>query len=355
MTLVKNAVFNIAANYKGTSTAKEYLENYFGEDQLNENLRKISLAQDSTYTIANLPEVYVLGVRDPWEWCLNGYIFGSNHKLIYKHCEHPDYKVDVLVKRCLSLTQPLVPKNLAGTVGYLGFSRWSHNYYHWMCQIVPRIILYRMAGFSFKRVIVDLLPPVADLSNIIEESLFVLGIPKQNICYLKDREVYTVDNLVSVPVHSVTPTRAVVKILRDIFYTGHSIPADPTYKKIYISRTDAPWGRLTDNEQVVREILTEQGFVVVTLNAMSIYRQAQIFSSAEVIVAPHGAGLTNIIFSQPGIKLLELMPKNREVEIYEIFAKWQNLSYTKLLCETVPGSSNIVVDAQQLKEAVKSL
>ena len=33
-----------------------------------------------------------------------------------------------------------------------------------------------------------------------------------------------------------------------------------------------------------------------------------MFSTAEAIVAPHGAGLTNVTFSPPGVRVLELFP-----------------------------------------------
>jgi capsular polysaccharide biosynthesis protein len=36
--------------------------------------------------------------------------------------------------------------------------------------------------------------------------------------------------------------------------------------------------------------------------------QIQIMQNASVVVAPHGAGLANVIFSRPGLKVVELVP-----------------------------------------------
>lgn len=52
----------------------------------------------------------------------------------------------------------------------------------------------------------------------------------------------------------------------------------------------------------------------------SFEKQAEIFSKAKVIIAPHGAALTNLIFSNKNIKLLELFPENFQVPCYWILA-----------------------------------
>jgi capsular polysaccharide biosynthesis protein len=38
---------------------------------------------------------------------------------------------------------------------------------------------------------------------------------------------------------------------------------------------------------------------------LSLAEQAQCFNNASVIFAPHGAGLTNIVFCKPGTKVVE--------------------------------------------------
>ncbi len=39
-------------------------------------------------------------------------------------------------------------------------------------------------------------------------------------------------------------------------------------------------------------------------------QQIHIFSAAELIVAPHGAGLTNVTISPPGVRVLEMFPSS---------------------------------------------
>ena len=65
---------------------------------------------------------------------------------------------------------------------------------------------------------------------------------------------------------------------------------------IYISRKDSPKARGLANEDELAEALSSLGFKILTLSELSVVQQIYFFSRARLIVAPHGAGLTNIIF-----------------------------------------------------------
>ena len=58
------------------------------------------------------------------------------------------------------------------------------------------------------------------------------------------------------------------------------------------------------------EVLSKYGFIKLDLESLSVAEQAELFSSAEVIIAAHGAALTNITFCQPGTRILEIFPPN---------------------------------------------
>jgi capsular polysaccharide biosynthesis protein len=60
------------------------------------------------------------------------------------------------------------------------------------------------------------------------------------------------------------------------------------------------------NERAVLEVLGDCGFRTVTLDGLKVADQAALFRDAEVIVAAHGAGLANLVFCRPGVKLIEL-------------------------------------------------
>jgi capsular polysaccharide biosynthesis protein len=60
------------------------------------------------------------------------------------------------------------------------------------------------------------------------------------------------------------------------------------------------------NEPAVIARLAAAGFEIVQLSPLSVAEQIRIFAEASHIISPHGAGLTNIGFCQPGAALCEL-------------------------------------------------
>ena len=51
------------------------------------------------------------------------------------------------------------------------------------------------------------------------------------------------------------------------------------------------------------------GFEIYMLSGLNVWSQARLFNSAGVIVGSHGGGLTNLVFCNPGTKVLEFFPR----------------------------------------------
>jgi capsular polysaccharide biosynthesis protein len=75
-----------------------------------------------------------------------------------------------------------------------------------------------------------------------------------------------------------------------------NIPGSKEKSKIYVSRKNAGWRRVI-NEEYLEPILKKANFKILCNETMSVGDQIQAFSNASVVIAPHGAGLTNIIYS----------------------------------------------------------
>ena len=83
-----------------------------------------------------------------------------------------------------------------------------------------------------------------------------------------------------------------------------SIPAADR-PALYICRDDSA-NRPLRNEAEVMQLCADRDFHVVRLATMPVAEQVALFAGARRIVAPHGAGLGNLLFCRPGAKLLEL-------------------------------------------------
>lgn len=90
---------------------------------------------------------------------------------------------------------------------------------------------------------------------------------------------------------------------RDLYGVG----LEPASKKIYVSRRLARMRRVANEEAILR-VLEPMGFQVYDLESLSLADQFRLFSRAEAVVGPHGAGMTNIIAAPPGCRVVEFFP-----------------------------------------------
>jgi capsular polysaccharide biosynthesis protein len=75
-------------------------------------------------------------------------------------------------------------------------------------------------------------------------------------------------------------------------------------EKIFISREKARRRRIV-NEAALWKELEGRGFVKVRLEELTWSQQIAAFAAAKIIVAPHGAGLANLVFCEPGSRVVE--------------------------------------------------
>ncbi len=187
---------------------------------------------------------------------------------------------------------------------------WSGNFWHWTVDT-----LTQLEGVEYYQQQTGIKPKLIVESNLQSwqrDSLKLLGYEENDLIIWQDFR-RTVNKLI-VPsfrrsyeeIHgeiSITACQWLrEKILSNISkLEGDRVSFSP---KVFISRRKA-LGRRIANENEVIEALEPLGFVTYILEEMSYLEQVTLFAQAKVIVAPHGAGLTNLIFADNPI-ILEL-------------------------------------------------
>jgi hypothetical protein len=83
------------------------------------------------------------------------------------------------------------------------------------------------------------------------------------------------------------------------------LPMPGPERRIYLSRADARWRMLT-NEEEVWGLLRARGFTRVLLSQISVAELAPLMAGANVVVGPTGANLAATIFCFPGTRVIEL-------------------------------------------------
>ena len=77
-------------------------------------------------------------------------------------------------------------------------------------------------------------------------------------------------------------------------------------RRFYVDRGGSGNRRL-ENEAAVIAALARQGVMPVRLERLTFATQVALFRHAELVVAPHGAGLANLVFAPPGCAVVELV------------------------------------------------
>jgi hypothetical protein len=113
---------------------------------------------------------------------------------------------------------------------------------------------------------------------------------------------------------------------------GTSLPTPG--RRLYICRLDSR-SRMLINEAQVIERARQAGFSPIVLSKLSVRDQVRLFSEASHILAPHGAGLTNIVFCQPGAVLCELHMDSYVHWGFRVLAATRGVRYGCLIGETV--------------------
>jgi capsular polysaccharide biosynthesis protein len=231
--------------------------------------------------------------------------------------------------------------------GILGLQDWANNYFHWMTEILPRIV-----AISHKQPSVPVVIPSNYLNYpFIVESLDLLKI---DVKTFDVRGVLKIDRLYASAVpHVGRFNEGLMHFFRDKILGGTASHVHP-FRCIYITRGKARRRRIS-NEEAVFELLEKKGFEKIVLEDLKLKDQVKIFQEARVVVASHGAGLTNSMFMQKGQTIIELKSDNNNYWCYFSLARVFGLKYYYSLNK---GSSanhrdaDIILDIAQLQKLV---
>lgn len=224
----------------------------------------------------------------------------------------------------------------------------SRFYFHWLLESLPRMRLLR----DYIDILDGIIVPNSPLP-FHKQSLALLGIPEKKLISVDPNTHFRMEHLFVPRCSSYyNPPSWVHEWYKDAFLGAAISRASPKGLKLYVSRFDANVRRVI-NEKEIAEYLESLGFVIVTLSEIEFSKQAQLFYDADEIVAPHGAGLANLVFCRPGIKVLEILPPKWMPPCYFVLAKSARLNYSYLVADELATDSSDI--AAQSRDFVVSL
>ena len=196
------------------------------------------------------------------------------------------------------------------------------NYYHWLVQAAPAI---DTALRRRDRPIRLALPPLTVWQR---DTLALLGherVPRLDLA----RELhYFIPDLVyndflsgSTNFSSSRLALATLRRMRE-----NVRPSYVPHRWIYVARTDSPQ-RVAINEPALIEYLRQEGVHIVVPGSLDLADQIDLFRSTRVVIGPHGAGLSNVVFCQQGTLLYELLPARYTNACFNRLARACELDY----------------------------
>jgi capsular polysaccharide biosynthesis protein len=117
-----------------------------------------------------------------------------------------------------------------------------------------------------------------------------------------------------------------VEFLRREFAVHSQAGHGGGYERIYVSRTEASYRKVTNEEQVMN-LLEKYQVKKVIASELPVAEQIRVFASAKMIVSPHGANMTNVLFCQPGTKIIELFSPGYVNPINWVISNHAGLDY----------------------------
>ncbi len=105
-------------------------------------------------------------------------------------------------------------------------------------------------------------------------------------------------------------------------------------KRLYLSRNQSGNRRLINEVEVIN-FLQKYDFEVVNLELLTIAQQAQILSQAQIVISPHGSGLSNIVFCQVKTIIIEIFSPHYVYPCYWLISNLMNLDYYYLMGEVI--------------------
>jgi Glycosyltransferase 61 len=219
---------------------------------------------------------------------------------------------------------------------------WSHEwmtYYHWLIDVAPRLAAAKKVFGSAVTELGFLFP--GELDSYQRETVEALGLPLRSIVNLHATGGVSADTIYAMPLPGWLRIDPRLQILRSYL----RIVEEPC-RRLYISRGGR---RRVENEEGLFAILGRAGFEFVPDVPRSLIQQIKLFAEASYIVAPHGAALSNIIWSAPQTRLLELAnscyaPDYFKTLAFECGVIHQRLTFGVGVSTWTAVANNITVD-----------
>lgn len=226
------------------------------------------------------------------------------------------------------------------------------GYYHFLMDFVPRLLMIHKELKNSDKIV------VANKLTKFQNDFFELANIKENLVLLKRKEKVSISKIISPLFTSQigNPNIFTIKSIRDFFFKKLSeLPIGKDYpKRIYISRFKAKSRRIS-NENELEVLLNKYSITKIHLEDLTLMETCNLFAKLDFVIAPHGAGLANLVFSKRKTNVIEIFPKNHLEAAFYRLSIMNDLNYSYLVYDSINKNKDIKINLVELEEMINSI
>jgi capsular polysaccharide biosynthesis protein len=266
------------------------------------------------------------------DWAMTS-LFGE----IEAHCTQPLFK---LYRNALLEKWDEAPA--ADGLVVLGATHADHNFYHFSLCLLP--LIRHFPDHTSTRIGL----PAQCLERPFQLDLVRLTFGHRTIVALPDGARVRDPMLIYEPV-----TADAIRWLRK--RTG--LRAARGNRLIHIARRSSQTGRVggcLEETEAFLAFLARHGFETVDfgVGTVLLMEQVALLEGARVVLAAHGANMTNLAYLDPGVSVIEVMPYYWTYFSHMQIACAVGLPYVGVVCHDVNAGQNMVPDVASLEQAL---
>lgn len=260
----------------------------------------------------------------------NGIVYGKESWILGRNSLHlsdlaNDERIAAGRKRYIPRVMPRA-RYLKGKALSIA-SDYCFHYGHWLVESLPRLELFKRAGFNIDELDYILCNKV--LPGTPNNLFNTLGLPSEKLIWIDSQSIYRVETLfaTSFPnpwnqVHHWIPEFLQRKFL--------PVSLKQPWRRLYLTRKG--YSRNPINEDEVNKVLLDFGFEF--FNPEDSQESHVIFSQASMVVGCVGSAMAGLMFCSPGAKVLEFIPTDM-LGSSKYMANSSRLVYGCIICRSM--------------------
>jgi capsular polysaccharide biosynthesis protein len=241
---------------------------------------------------------------------------------------------------------------------------YRNYYYPWLVEYLPK--LRALERYEAETGITPTILIESNAPSFVTETLSLLGYDDQ--CEAWDGTEWTVERLL-VTNHRLNTSWAgrrygfhpsyddLMWVRENIRSSLEEAPDDGSSdRNIYISRQETDRGRRVENYHELETVLQSRGFESYVFESYSFAEQVRLISNSNIILSPHGAGLSNMLFAEDPT-VVELFAKTRVQPSYYFLAEVLGFDYEGIVTEVSSHDphNDLIVDVDDLRKRLDEI